>query len=131
MGRIVLNPGIFGVRNECCGKLDQENAGSWYSNMLVSHKYSCCITVMTSGLQFAFNCTICMGSVSIFLTIRFHFLFAFFIIHHVVLWGWGPGFLFALFLRCLCWLRNIGQPSHVSGSSAWWLRPLHGSCIFE
>ena len=98
IGRIVLKPGIFRVRYRCCGSLDLEKAGSWYNNMSVSRRYSCCIMVITSGLRFTFSWTIWMGSVSIFLTIGFEFFFTFLVDHIVVLWSRGLGFPFALLL---------------------------------
>ena len=63
-----MKPDIFGIRNRCCGRVDLENAVSWY-RMSVLHMYSCCMLVMTSGLRFTFNCTTCMGSVSIFFSL--------------------------------------------------------------
>ena len=66
--------------------------------MSVSCRYSCCITVITSGLRFMFSWTIWMGSVSIFLTIGFKFFFAFLVDHIIVLWSRGLGVPFALLL---------------------------------
>ena len=49
MGSIVLKPVIFGVGNRCCGWLDLESVGSWYSSMSVLRRYSCSMTVSTSA----------------------------------------------------------------------------------
>jgi len=98
-----VKSGIFGVRDKCCGSLNLEHAGSWYSNMSALCRDSCCMIVMTSGLRFMFSWTICMGSISILFVpsgIGFHCCIVVPIVRIVILW-YGCCCLHLSLLLCL------------------------------
>ena len=128
IGSIVDLPGIFRVRNRCCGRVDLENAGSWYRRMSVLRMYSCCILVLTSGLRFTLNCTTCIVSFSV----------------SQVSWSISSSlsqlsaslfFVVIITLRCfsrtLCRFREVREVGRVSVSSFQWRAPLHRARVLE
>ena len=93
--------------------------------------YSCCIMDMTSGLRFTFNCTACMGSVSIFTGLSgiiFHFFLALEAVCVVVLWR---DLHLALLLRTLGQFREVREVGRVSVSSLQWRPPLRRARTLE
>ena len=73
----------------------------------MSCMYSCCVVVMTSGLQFRFDCITCMGPVSIFFGLSGIVFYFFLVLAAVCVVVLRRGFHIALLLWTLRQFREV------------------------